>query len=43
MAEPELGSLPWKQGDAWGWVASCALGLAPWEPKAASQWTLEVQ
>lgn len=40
MAEPGLGSLPWKQSDAWGQMAPCPLGLAPWEPEATSQWAL---
>ena len=40
MAEPRLGSLPWKQGNAWGRMVPCPLGLAPWEPEATSQWAL---
>lgn len=40
MAEPGLGSLPWKQSDAWGRMAPRPLDLAPWEPEATSQWAL---
>lgn len=40
MAEPSLGSLPWKQGRCLGRMALCSLSPAPWEPRATSQQAL---